>query len=55
MVNEQAIISLSRNMKYMPKKVLDLLENHEIRGSLTTEAKLLEEKSGMLKCKNHLC
>jgi hypothetical protein len=29
---EQAIIlSLSENMKYMRKKVLDLLENNEIR------------------------
>jgi hypothetical protein len=37
---EQAIIlSLSENMKYMRKKVLDLLENNEIRASLTTETK----------------
>jgi threonyl-tRNA synthetase len=49
---EQAIIlSLSEKYEIYAKKVLDLLENHEI-GLVDNRRKLLVKKSGMLKCKD---
>jgi threonyl-tRNA synthetase len=50
---EQAIIlSLSENMKYM-RKVLDLLENHEIRALIDNRNETIgRRKLEMLKCKN---
>jgi threonyl-tRNA synthetase len=49
---EQAII-LSLSEKYeICQKVLDLLENHEIRGLIDNRSETIGKKSGMQRCKN---